>query len=209
MVPGSRCWKRCSRALSMSFLGAIDEGTSSTRFVVTDLNGKIISSEQRELTQHHEQAGYSELDPVEIWEVTKSCISASLRKVNLSASDIAAIGITNQRESTVIWNKNTGIPYHNAILWNDNRTSNICERFRAKETERYPSTNADKYMHETGLPLAPYFSVSKIIYLLENVAGLREAAESGEAIFGTIDTWLIYKLTGGTAHVTDVTNASR
>ena len=127
------------------------------------------------------------------------CIREAMSKKGLTANDICALGITNQRETTVVWNKVTGTPYHRAIVWNDNRTSAICERLGDKDSLR------DK----TGLPIAPYFSGSKLIYLLENVAGLREAAETGNALFGTIDSWLIWKLTSGKVHATDVTNASR
>lgn len=186
-----------------SYLAAIDEGTSSTRFVISDKEGNIVTSVQKELTQHHPVAGHSEHDAMEIWDLTKSCMNEALIESGLKSSDIAAIGITNQRETTLVWNKHTGKPYHNAIVWNDNRTANICQKLM-KGTD-----DINVYKQITGLPLAPYFSGTKLMYLLETVPGLREDAEKGDALFGTIDSWLVYKLTGGKVHVTDVTNASR
>lgn len=191
--------------LLSTYLGAIDEGTSSTRFVISDKQGNIIASKQKELTQYNPVAGYSEHDATEIWNLTKQCIDEAMQEAKLGPKDISAIGITNQRETTVVWNKTTGKPYHKAIVWNDNRTGNICKRFMGDAS----NGDINKYKATTGLPLAPYFSVTKLIYLLENVPELRRDAERGEALFGTIDSWLVYNLTGGKTHVTDVSNASR
>ena len=195
----------------MMYIGAIDEGTTSTRFIITDAFGNLIASKQRELTQHHPKPGYSEHDANEIWEYTKWCMEEAVKSAAISIKCLAGIGITNQRETTVVWNKLTGEPYHNAIVWNDNRTSDICEKLMssADYNGRYGGNNVNKFKNITGLPLAPYFSATKLIYLLENIPNLREDADKGIAIFGTIDSWLVYKLTGGKFHVTDVTNASR
>jgi len=203
--------RQFNRSMS-SYLAAIDEGTSSTRFVISDKDGKIIATKQKELTQHHPHAGHSEHDATEIWDLTKECITQCMAEANLTAKDIASVGITNQRETTVVWNKLTGKPYHHAIVWNDNRTSDICKRLMANSASPFwkgEEHSLNMYKDITGLPLAPYFSVTKLIYLLETVPGLRKDAEDGVALFGTIDSWLIYNLTGGKSHVTDVSNASR
>ena len=151
-----------------TYLAAIDEGTSSTRFVISDKEGNIIVSVQKELTQHHPVAGHSEHDAMEIWDFTKICMNEALTQSGLNASDIAAIGITNQRETTLVWNKHTGKPYHHAIVWNDNRTANICKRLMNG------TDDLNIYKSITGLPLAPYFSGTKLMYLLETVPGLRQ-----------------------------------
>lgn len=195
-----------------NFLAAIDEGTSSTRFVISDKHGKIIATKQKELTQHHPHAGHSEHDATEIWNLTRNCIEQCMAEANLTAKDIASVGITNQRETTVVWNKLSGKPYHNAIVWNDNRTSAICHRLMSNTASPYwkgEEHGLNMYKEVTGLPLAPYFSATKLMFLLETVPGLRQDAEDGVALFGTIDSWLIYNLTGGKSHVTDVSNASR
>jgi glycerol kinase len=197
---------------NFSYLAAIDEGTSSTRFVIADKHGKIVASKQKELTQHHPHAGHSEHDATEIWDLTKKCIEQCMAEANLTAKDIASVGITNQRETTVVWNKVTGKPYHHAIVWNDNRTSAICKRLMSNSSSPFwkgEEHGLNMYKDITGLPLAPYFSATKLMYLLETVPGLRKDAEDGVALFGTIDSWLIYNLTGGKSHVTDVSNASR
>lgn len=183
-----------------AYIGAIDSGTTSTRFMLFDQQGTVIAYDQREHQQIFPQSGWVEHDGLEIWERTRQVIGATLAKAQLSARDIAAIGITNQRETTLLWDRATGVPVHNAIVWQDTRTDRICQQL----TEQ---GHAERFYHKTGLPLATYFSGPKIRWLLENVPGLRARAERGELLFGNIDSWLIWNLTG--AHVTDPTNASR
>ncbi|MCF7857729.1 MAG: glycerol kinase GlpK [Candidatus Cloacimonetes bacterium] len=180
-------------------IGALDQGTTSTRFILFDRKNRITASHQLEHKQIYPKAGRVEHDPIEIWKNTKKVINSTLKKANITSSDIAALGITNQRETTVVWNKKTGKPYYNAITWQDTRTDRICRSLKKKKR---------KFQEKTGLPTATYFSGPKIKWLLDNVDGLRGDAEKGEAIFGNIDSWLLWNLTGG-KHVTDVTNASR
>ena len=187
------------------YVGAVDQGTTSTRFMIFDHDGREVARHQLEHEQIMPKAGWVEHDPVEIWERTSSVIKTTLGKNNLQASDLAALGITNQRETTVVWNRKTGRPYYNAIVWQDTRTDRI-----ASKLER--DGHGDLIRERAGLPPATYFSGGKIQWILENVDGVREAAEAGDAIFGNTDSWVIWNLTGGTdggAHVTDVTNASR
>ncbi|MCB0186431.1 MAG: glycerol kinase GlpK, partial [Caldilineaceae bacterium] len=184
-----------------SYIGAIDSGTTSTRFMLFDHNGTVIAYDQREHEQIFPQSGWVEHNPREIWERTREVIGATLAKAQISAADIAAIGITNQRETALVWDKATGEPIYNAIVWQDTRTDRICRRL----TE---DGYADRIYHKTGLPSATYFSGPKIRWLLDNVPGARARAEAGEQLFGNIDTWLIWHLTSG-AHITDPTNASR
>ncbi len=187
------------------YVGAVDQGTTSTRFMVFDHSGNEVGRHQLEHEQILPQAGWVEHDPVEIMERTSSVIKTAMGRLGISASDLVALGITNQRETTVVWDKNTGRPYYNAIVWQDTRTDRI-----ASALER--EGKGDTIRHRAGLPPAPYFSGGKIRWILENVDGVREAAERGDAIFGNTDSWLIWNLTGGTdggVHVTDVTNASR
>lgn len=187
------------------YIAAIDQGTTSTRCMIFDRTGRVISVEQREHQQIYPRAGWVEHDPLEIWTRTQEVILGAVRKLDLVPSDLAAVGITNQRETTVVWNRLTGRPYYNAIVWQDTRTDTICDTL-AKEGGQ------DRFREKVGLPLATYFSGPKILWMLENVPGLREAAERGDALFGNIDTWLVWNLTGGThggLHITDVTNASR
>ncbi len=187
------------------YVGAVDQGTTSTRFMIFDHSGKVIGVHQLEHEQIYPQPGWVEHDPMEIWERTQQVIKGALEKSKVDPSELAAIGSTNQRETTVVWNKKTGKPYYNAIVWQDTRTDKICNEL-AKDGGQ------DRFRSKVGLPLATYFSGPKIKWMLENVPGVREAAEKGEAIFGNIDTWEIWWLTGGPnggAHVTDVTNASR
>ena len=188
---------------------AIDNGTTSTRAIIFDHAGAKIGTGQLETTQIFPRSGWVEHDPVEIWNNTRTVIDLALEQASLSASDIAAIGITNQRETSVIWDRETGIPVYNAIVWQDTRTQSIIDRI-AEKNLREPDLN--RYKAKTGLPLATYFSASKIVWILEQVEGVRERAESGALAFGTIDSWLVWNLTGGISggvHVTDVTNASR
>jgi glycerol kinase len=184
-----------------NYVGAIDSGTTSTRFILFDRAGAIVAYDQREHEQIFPRSGWVEHNPNEIWERTEQVIRTTLQKANIRAEEIAAIGITNQRETTILWDRQTGEPVHNAIVWQDTRTDRIC---RELEEARF----GDIFYQSAGLPLATYFSGPKIRWLLDNVPGLRERAEAGEILFGTVDTWLIWKLTGG-QHITDVTNASR
>jgi glycerol kinase len=187
------------------YVGAVDQGTTSTRFMVFDHSGNEVGRHQLEHEQIMPKAGWVEHNPVEIWDRTQSVIRTAMNRLHLDASDLAALGITNQRETTVVWNRKTGRPYYNAIVWQDTRTDRI-----ASALER--DGKGDIIRRKAGLPPATYFSGGKIQWILENVDGVREAAEQGDAIFGNTDSWLIWNLTGGTDggnHVTDVTNASR
>ena len=185
------------------YAAAVDQGTTSTRFMVFDHGGQVVSIDQEEHQQIFPKPGWVEHDANEIWQRTQEVISAGLGKVN--ASDIAAVGVTNQRETTVVWDRTTGEPVYNAIVWQDTRTDQICNELIAEGGQ-------DRFRAKTGLPIATYFSGPKIKWILENDEGLREKAEAGDIIFGNIDSWVIWQLTGGTdggVHVTDVTNASR
>jgi glycerol kinase len=178
---------------------SIDQGTTSTRTIVFDHAGVPVGQGQMEHRQHFPQAGWVEHDPMEIWRNTREVIGLALGNANLTRHDIAAVGITNQRETAIVWDRVTGRPVHNAIVWQDTRTQDIVDRIAAGDP--------DRYKQRTGLPLATYFSASKIAWILEHVDGARERAERGELLFGTPDTWLLWNLTG--EHATDVTNASR
>ena len=187
------------------YVGALDQGTTSNRFIIFDHDGQIVAVDQKEHEQIFPQPGWVEHNPLEIWHNTQDVIRSALAKAVLSGSDLAAIGITNQRETTVIWDKNTGKPFYNAIVWQCTRTDEIC-----KDLMRENGQN--RFREKTGLPIATYFSGPKIKWILDNVASARKAAEQGEALFGTMDTWIIWWLTGGPeggSHVIDVTNASR
>ena len=187
------------------FVGAIDQGTTSTRFMVFDHDGKEAARHQLEHEQILPQAGWVEHNPTEIWERTSAVIQSALRKADLESSDLAAVGVTNQRETTVVWDKRSGRPYYNAIVWQDTRTDRI-----ASALDR--DGRGDVIRAKAGLPPATYFSGGKIKWILDNVDGVRAAAESGQALFGNTDTWLLWWLTGGHrggSHITDVTNASR
>lgn len=184
---------------------AIDQGTTSTRAMLFDVNGKVIGLKQKEHEQFYPRPGWVEHDPLEIWSSTQFVIQGVLNENNLTREDLAAIGITNQRETTLVWNKETGKPYYPAIVWQDTRTDVICNAL-AKDGGQ------DRFREITGLTLATYFSGPKIAWMLENVPGLRADAESGKALFGTIDSWIVWNLSGGVEgglHFTDVTNASR
>jgi glycerol kinase len=186
----------------MTHLLAIDQGTTSTRTIVFDVTLAPIASAQQEIRQYYPAPGWVEHDPEEIWTTALATARAAMAKANLAAKDIAAIGITNQRETTVIWDRATGKPIHNAIVWQDRRTAQMCEALRA-------SGHEDAISAKTGLLLDPYFSATKISWLLDHVAGARAAAEAGKLAFGTIDSFLLWRLTGGKVHATDATNASR
>ena len=187
------------------YVGALDQGTTSDRFIIFDHHGKIVGWEQKEHEQIFPQPGWVEHNPEEIWKNTQDVIRGALFKTGIDGSDLVAVGITNQRETTVVWNKITGKPYMNAIVWQCTRTDEIC-----KELSRDRGQN--RFREKTGLPIATYFSGPKIKWILDNVAPARQGANKGEALFGTMETWIIWWLTGGPkggSHVTDVTNASR
>ncbi len=187
------------------YVGALDQGTTSTRFMIFDHRGQVKAIDQREHEQIFPRPGWVEHDAREIWERSQQVIAEGLSSAGLAASDLAAVGITNQRETTVVWDKATGEPIHNAVVWQDTRTDTICNELAADGGQ-------DRFRGTTGLPIATYFSGPKIKWLLDNVEGARQRAEAGELAFGNIDTWCIWNLTGGPnggAHVTDVTNASR
>src|SRR4051812_6802856 len=184
------------------YIGAIDQGTTSTRFIVFDRDGKIVAVDQREHEQITPKAGWVEHDAKEIWTRTREVIGGVLASTPLEAGDISAVGITNQRETTLVWDRETGEPVYNAIVWQDTRTDAIVRELG----------DVDQLREVTGLPLSTYFAGPKIKWILDNVDGARERAEKGELAFGTMDTWLLWNLTGGTnggLHYTDVTNASR
>lgn len=188
-----------------NYIVAIDQSTRNTKCVIFDRLGQLISQSTYKHRQIHPEAGWLEHYPLEIWANTQVAITSTMNKAGLKADDIAAIGVANQRETTVVWNKRTGKPYYNAIVWRDIRTLDICNRL-AKEGGQ------NRFRSQVGLPIATYFSAPKLKWLLDNVEDLRADAERGEALFGTIDSWLVWNLTGGNnggVHVTDVTNASR
>lgn len=187
------------------YVGAIDQGTTSTRFMIFDYSGKVVGVVQKEHEQIYPKPGWVEHNPMEIWERTQEVVTDALKKNNISAADIAAVGVTNQRETTVVWEKATGKPVYNAIVWQDTRTDQICNKLAENGGQ-------DRFREKVGLPLATYFSGPKVKWILDNVDGARAKAEKGEVLFGNIDTWVIWNLTGGPdggVHVTDVSNASR
>ena len=185
-----------------SFILALDQGTTSSRAILFDRSGRVAAMAQQTFPQHYPQPGWVEHDPLELWESQRSVAAQALRKLGPDAR-IAGIGITNQRETTILWDKATGEPVYNAIVWQCRRTAGICDKL--KETPGMAETIAEK----TGLVIDAYFSGTKLKWLLDNVPGARERAERGELLFGTVETWLIWRLTGGAAHVTDYSNASR
>lgn len=182
------------------YVAALDQGTTSTRFILFNRRGEIVAVDQKEHRQIYPRPGWVEHDPLEIWQRTQEVIQGALSRFPIRADEIAALGITNQRETTLVWDKRSGKPYHNALVWQDTRTDGLCAEL-AREGGQ------DRFRPVTGLPLATYFSGPKLRWMLDHVPGLRAEAEAGNALFGTIDTWLAWNLTGG--HVTDVTNASR
>ena len=184
---------------------AIDQGTTSSRAIVFDHGGAIVSTGQLEHEQILPRAGWVEHDAAEIWRNTREVIGQALARADITRHEVAAVGITNQRETAVVWDRTTGEPVHPAIVWQDTRTQRICDRLAGE-------ASPDRYRERTGLPLATYFSGPKVAWILENVPGAREAAERGDLLFGTTDSWIVWNLTGGVdggVHVTDVTNASR
>jgi glycerol kinase len=187
------------------YVGALDQGTTSTRFMIFDHSGEVVGIDQREHEQIYPKPGWVEHDAKEIWTRCEEVISGGLDKAGIGAGDLAAVGITNQRETAVVWDRSSGEPVHNAIVWQDTRTDRICDEL-AKDGGQ------DRFRAKTGLPLATYFSGPKVKWILDNVEGVRDRAEAGDVVFGNVDTWLIWNLTGGTnggRHVTDVSNASR
>ena len=184
------------------YILTLDEGTTSARAVLFDKGAGVVSVAQREFKQIYPQPGFVEHDPVEIFSVQYAAVTEAITAIGASADEIAAVGVTNQRETTIIWDKNTGEPIYNAIVWQCRRTSEMCDRLRADGLEEY-------IRKTTGLRIDAYFSATKIKWILDNVPGARDRAENGELLFGTVDTWLIWKLSGGKIHVTDRTNAAR
>ncbi|MBB6576704.1 glycerol kinase [Comamonas odontotermitis] len=186
----------------MTYLLALDQGTSSSRSIVFDARGNIVALAQQELPQIYPSPGHVEHDPLQIWGTQLATAREALKKSGISASQITALGITNQRETTVVWNRKTGQPIHNALVWQDRRAEPVCAQLRE-------DGHAGLIQQKTGLLVDAYFSATKLQWLLDHVPGARAAAERGELAFGTVDTWLVWQLTGGRRHVTDVSNASR
>ena len=181
---------------------SIDQGTTGTTVLVFNHDGAIVGRAYSEFTQHYPRPGWVEHDANEIWEVSRRVVGTALGEANVSARQLAAVGITNQRETTVMWDRNTGEPVHHAIVWQDRRTAGFCDELKERGLE-------DTFRNKTGLVIDAYFSGTKVRWLLDNVEGLRERAQNGDIAFGTIDSWLVWKLTGGQAHITDYSNASR
>lgn len=188
--------------MEKKYVLSLDQGTTSSRAILFDKAGNIVGMAQKEFTQIYPKAGWVEHDPMEIWGTQSGVAREVLEKTGTKAQDVAAIGITNQRETTVVWDKNTGKPIYNAIVWQDRRTAGICDELKERGLESYVREN-------TGLVIDAYFSGTKVKWILDNVDGAREKAENGDLLFGTIDTWLIWNLTRGRKHVTDFSNASR
>ena len=188
--------------MTKKYILSFDQGTSSSRAILFDKNFEIVGSEQKEFPQYFPKPGWVEQDPKEIWNSQLAVALDLIKKLNVDVNEIAGIGITNQRETTVIWDKNTGEPIYNAIVWQDKRTSDICSELKDMNWEGYVKDN-------TGLIIDSYFSATKIKWILENVDGAKEKSENGDLLFGTIDTWLVWKLTNGKLHITDYSNASR
>ena len=186
----------------MAYLLSLDQGTSSSRSIVFDVQGHVVAMAQKELAQHYPRPGWVEHDPMEIWRSQLATAQEALRKAGISASQVKGLGITNQRETTVVWDRQTGKPVHHAIVWQDRRAEPTCAQLRA-------DGHSDAIRSKTGLVVDAYFSGTKLKWLLDNVPGVRARAENGELAFGTIDSWLIWCLTGGRIHATDVSNASR
>ena len=186
----------------MTYVLAIDQGTTSTRAILFDQNLTVVATAQEEFEQHFPASGWVEHDPADLWSTTAATCRAAIEKAGMGAEGIAAIGITNQRETTLVWDRKTGKPVHNAIVWQDRRTSEFCKALKADGFE-------DTVTDRTGLLLDPYFSGTKLAWILDNVDGVRARAEAGELAFGTVDTWIVWNLTGGAQHVTDATNAAR
>ena len=186
----------------MAYILTIDQGTTSSRALIVDENLRLLATDQREFTQYYPQSGWVEHDPEEIWSTVISTVQGALAKADIRAGMLAGIGITNQRETVVVWERDTGKPIHHALVWQDRRTGAYCDQLKAEGVE--PLVSA-----KTGLLLDPYFSATKLRWLLENVDGARERANRGARAFGTIDSFLRWRLTGGAVHATDASNAAR
>ncbi|MHA1546308.1 MAG: FGGY family carbohydrate kinase, partial [Alphaproteobacteria bacterium] len=186
----------------MSFVLAIDQGTTSSRAIVFDGEGKIVASAGQEFAQHFPHSGWVEHEPQDIWNTVLRTAKNAIAKAGIGACDIAAIGITNQRETTLVWDRETGIPVHRAIVWQDRRTADFCGTLKNGGHQKTVTA-------KTGLLLDPYFSATKIAWILDNVDGARASAQAGKLAFGTVDSFLLWRLTGGRVHATDATNASR
>ena len=186
----------------MKYILSLDQGTTSCRAIIFDHSGAIVAMAQKEFTQHYPKPGWVEHDPGEIWSTQTGVAAEAITRAGIAGTDIAAIGITNQRETTLLWDRRTGRPVYNAIVWQDRRTSDLCDDLKRKDL-------ADLFQRKTGLVIDAYFSGTKVKWILDNVEGARQAAQAGRLAFGTIDAWLVWNLTGGTRHVTDCSNASR
>jgi glycerol kinase len=186
----------------MAYILALDQGTTSSRALVIDAHGALVSLAQKEFKQYFPESGFVEHDAEEIWSSEFAVVNEALAKAGLNAADISAIGITNQRETTIVWDRKTGVPIFRAIVWQDRRTTHLCEQLKAAKFEPV-------FKAKTGLLLDPYFSGTKVRWILDHVPGARAKAENGDLAFGTVDTWLVWKLTRGKLHITDATNASR
>ena len=182
------------------YIMALDQGTTSSRCIIYDRKGNQIAKSQQEFEQIFLRSGWVEHDPMQIWESQLQTARLALEKADLKSEDIAAIGITNQRETTIVWDKTTGIPVYNAIVWQCRRTAEYCDGLREKGLE-------EAWRTKTGLPIDPYFSATKLGWILDKVHGAREKAKAGQLIFGTVDSWLLWNLTGGKVHATDPSNA--
>ena len=184
------------------FILALDQGTTSSRAIVFDRNGLPVAVAQKEFTQYYPKPGWVEHDSEEIWSTQAGVALEAITKAGLESVNIAAIGITNQRETAVVWNRKTGKPVHNAIVWQDRRTADYCDKLKSEGQTR-------KILEKTGLVIDAYFSATKVRWILDNVKGARKLAEDGQLAFGTVDSWLVWNLTRGKLHITDVSNASR
>ena len=182
------------------YILSLDQGTTSSRAMIFNKEGNIVALAQKEFTQYYPQPGWVEHNAKEIWSSQATVLAEAVLKAGINVNDIAAIGITNQRETTIVWDKETGVPVYNAIVWQDRRTADLCDELKNKGHEKM-------IQEKTGLLIDAYFSATKIKWILDNVEGAREKANKGELAFGTMDTWLLWKLTSGKVHVTDVTNA--
>lgn len=188
--------------MSTNYVLSLDQGTTSSRAILFDHAGAIVATAQKEFKQHYPQAGWVEHDPEEIWSTQFSVMAEVLAKANIKTTQVTSIGITNQRETAIVWDKNTGKPIYNAIVWQDRRTADYCDQLKA-------GGHIKTIQEKTGLIIDSYFSATKVKWILDNVSGAKEKAKRGDLLFGTVDSWLCYKLSGGKLHITDVTNASR
>lgn len=194
--------ERKDGGMAGDYVLSIDQGTTGTTVLVFNHDGAVAGRAYSEFTQHYPRPGWVEHDANEIWQVSRRVVGTALGDAGVSARNLAAVSVTNQRETIVLWDRETGEPVHNAIVWQDRRTAEFCDELRERGLE-------DTFRDKTGLVIDPYFSGTKVRWMLNNVEGLRERAQNGEIAFGTIDSWMVWKLTGGAAHITDYSNASR